>query len=60
MIRKIVHIAAWNYVNWAPKPIWHYRKKGARWGIKNYNFSEKTIMIFAAKTVLYEDFIEKI
>ena len=31
----------------------HYGKKDVKWGI-NYNFSEKTTMIFAAKTVLYE------
>ena len=39
--------------------IGHYGKKGVKWGI-NYNFFEKTIMIFAAKTVLYEDYIGKI
>ena len=27
-------------------------KKGVKWGI-NYNFSKKTTIIFAAKTVLY-------
>jgi hypothetical protein len=37
----------------------HYGKKGVKRGI-NYNFSEKTVMIFVAKTVLYEDFIGKI
>ena len=37
----------------------HYGKKGVKWGI-NYNFSEKTIIIFVAKTVLYLDYIEKI
>jgi hypothetical protein len=36
-----------------------YGKKCVKWGI-NYNFSEKTTIIFAAKTVLYEDFIGKI
>jgi hypothetical protein len=34
-------------------------KKGVKWDI-NYNFSEKTTMIFVAKTVLYEAFIGKI
>ena len=33
----------------------HYGKKGVKWGII-YNFSVKIIMIFAAKTVLYEDY----
>ena len=28
------------------------REKGVKWGI-NYNFSEKTIITFAAETVLY-------
>ena len=31
---------------------YHYGKKGVEWGI-NYNFSEKTTIIFATKTVLY-------
>ena len=37
----------------------HYGKKGKKLGI-NYNFSEKTTMIFATATVLYEDYIGKI
>ena len=40
-------------------PTIHYGKKGVKLGI-NYNFSEKIIMIFVAKTVLYEGFIGKI
>ena len=37
----------------------HYGKKGIKWGIK-YNSSEKTTMIFAAKTLLNKDFNGKI
>jgi hypothetical protein len=37
----------------------HYGKKGIKWGI-NFNFSEKTTMIFAAENVLHKYVLGKI
>ena len=38
--------------------LYHHGKNGVKWDI-NYNFSEKTIITVAAKTVLREDVIGK-
>ena len=51
---QIITICYYNKANPNFMKIWvnHYGKKDVKWGI-NYNFSEKTTIIFAVKTALY-------